>query len=96
MINALNKKILSMYNSDMAGTKLNNQQSEDEIERSRYYWSESKLKDSSQCLALVKDLVARFDTRINNLKEIRSRTEKAGIEFRYASELNFLEEIRGL
>lgn len=95
MLNILSKKILEMYNCAFTGTKINDILSDNVIEREKANNAKLRLNDAEVCLGYIKSVNEKLEKRINDLEEIRKATEKAGVEFRYISELEFLKELRG-
>lgn len=95
MVKKLKAKILDIYNIAFTGTKINSKHSEDEIERQNAYNSETRLNDASVCLEHIKAVNEKLENRIKDLEEVRDAAEKANVEFRYISELEFLKELRG-
>ena len=95
MLRNLNNKILSMYNVAFTGTRINSKVSDDVLERQNAYNSETRLNDASVCLEHIKAVNEKLENRIKDLEEVRDAAEKANVEFRYISELEFLKELRG-
>ena len=95
MLNTLSKKILEMYNCAFTRTRINNELSNNAIEREKANNAKLRLNDAKVCLDYIKSINEKLEKRINDLEEIRNASEKAGVEFRYVSELEFLKELRG-
>ena len=95
MLRNLNNKILSMYNDAFTGTRSNSKFSEDEIERQNAYNSETRLNDASGFLEHIKAVNEKLEKRIKDLEDVKDAADKAGVMFRYNSELEFLKELRG-
>ena len=95
MFKKLKAKILDIYNIAFTGTKINSKHSEDEIERHTAYAYEERVNNAKVCLDLVKAVNEKLENRIKDLEEVRDAAEKANVEFRYISELEFLKELRG-
>lgn len=95
MLRNLNKKILDIYNIAFTGTRINSKHSEDEIERHNAYAYEERAGNAKVCLDLVKEMDEKLEKRIKDLEDVRDAADKANVEFRYISELEFLKELRG-